>query len=67
MCKLAGLEHFTSHALRDTFATRAIESGMNPKTLQMILGHSDISMTMNLYCHVMEDTKSEEMKNIKVV
>ena len=62
-----GLEVFTSHAFRDTFATRAIEQGMNPKTLQAILGHKDFSMTMNLYCHVMEETKINEMKKINIV
>lgn len=67
ICKRAGIEQITFHALRDTFATRAIESGINPKTLQMILGHADISMTMNLYCHVMEDTKQEEMKLLEIV
>lgn len=67
ICKRADIERFSSHALRDTFATRAIESGMNPKTLQMILGHSDFSITMNLYCHVMEDTKQEEMKLLRII
>ena len=66
ICKRAGIERFTAHAFRDTFATRAIERGMNPKTLQMILGHSDISITMNLYCHVMEETKAKEMNKIAI-
>lgn len=66
-CKAAGIEHFTSHALRDTFATRAIESGMHPKTLQTILGHSRINITMELYCHVMEDTKQQEMQKLIVI
>lgn len=64
ICKKIGLEKITAHCFRDTFATRAIESGMNPKTLQEILGHSDIGMTMNLYAHVMDDTKAEQMKNV---
>lgn len=67
ICRKTGLEKFTTHALRDTFATRALESGMNPKTLQEILGHSDFSMTMNLYAHTMEETKQKEMKNVKVI
>ena len=66
-CKKSGVEKFTSHAFRDTFATRCIESGMNPKTLQEILGHADIGITMNLYCHVMDDTKVKEMNNVKIV
>ncbi len=61
------MERITSHAFRDTFATRAIESGMNPKTLQSILGHASIKMTMDLYAHVMEDTKIEEMQKVSVM
>jgi integrase len=59
------IEHFTCHALRDTFATRCIEAGMNPKTLQTILGHENLSMTMDRYAHVMPSTKQEEMNNVK--
>ena len=62
ICKRIGIPKFTAHAFRDTFATRAIESGMKPKTLQEILGHADISITMNLYAHVMEETKANEMQ-----
>lgn len=66
ICEKAGIEPVTAHAFRDTFATRAIESGMDPKTLQEILGHSDIGMTMNLYVHVMEETKREQMKKLDI-
>lgn len=59
------IEKFTPHTLRHTFATRAIENGMNPKTLQKILGHSSLQMTMNLYCHVSHDTLFEEMKKME--
>lgn len=67
ICKRVGIERFTAHGFRDTFATRCIESGMNPKTLQEILGHADIGITMNLYCHVMDETKSNEMKMVKII
>lgn len=67
ICKQAGIEKFTAHAFRDTFATRALESGMNPKTLQSILGHSDFSTTMNIYAHVMESTKAAEMAAVEVI
>lgn len=66
ICKAAGIERFTAHAFRDTFATRCVESGMQPKTLQEILGHTDISMTMNLYAHVMEETKAQQMQAVKI-
>lgn len=63
----AGIElhPFTPHTFRHTFATRAIESGMNPKTLQRILGHGTLQMTMDLYCHVTEDTMFEEMEKFE--
>ncbi len=64
ICKAAGIEYFSVHAMRDTFATRCVESGMQPKTLQEIMGHSDISMTMNLYAHVMPETKVEQMEAV---
>ena len=52
---------FTPHGLRHIFATKAIARGMRPKTLQKILGHNSIKMTMDLYCHVEQDTLREEM------
>ncbi len=64
ICKAAGIEPFTMHALRATFARRAIESGMNPKTLQEILGHSNFNITMSLYGHCLADTKKQEMDAI---
>ncbi|MCD8221016.1 MAG: site-specific integrase [Clostridiales bacterium] len=54
----------TFHTLRHCFATRCIENGMDVKTLQMILGHSTFSMTVDLYVDVMEETKREEMKKV---
>ena len=53
------------HTLRHTFATRCIESGMKPKTVQKILGHANISMTMDLYVHVTEDEKEKEMQKFE--
>lgn len=60
------IEHFTTHALRDTFATRYIEQGGSPQTLKTILGHSSLAMTMDLYSHVLPDTKQKEMESIKI-
>jgi len=65
VCKRTGVERFGVHALRDTFATRAIEAGMSPQTLKTILGHSSFSMTMDLYAHVLPNTKAEEMSKIR--
>lgn len=61
------IEHFTAHALRDTFATRYIEQGGSPQTLKVILGHSSLSMTMDLYSHVLPNTKQKEMDKLKIV
>lgn len=57
-------ERFTPHCFRHTFATRAIENGMKPQTLKTILGHSTLSMTMDLYSHVLPTTRAEEMELI---
>lgn len=57
-------EHVHPHTLRHTFATRCIENGMPPQVLKTILGHSSLAMTMDLYAHVLPDTKAEEMKKI---
>ena len=54
----------TSHVFRHTFATRAIEAGMPPQVLKTILGHSSLAMTMDLYSHVLPDTKADEMQKI---
>lgn len=54
----------TSHVFRHTFATRAIEAGMQPQVLKTILGHSSLAMTMDLYSHVLPDTKAKEMEKI---
>ena len=52
------------HVLRHTFATRCIEGGMKPKTLQTILGHSNIGITMNLYVDTTEDEKAKEVEMV---
>lgn len=62
---LEQIEPFSGHCFRHTFATRAIESGITPKTLQKYLGHSSLQMTMDLYVHVTEDTKHSEMEKLE--
>ena len=56
--------YITPHVFRHTFATRAIEAGMPPQVLKTIMGHSSLAMTMDLYSHVLPDTKAKEMDKI---
>lgn len=53
----------TPHVCRHTFCSNMAKSGMNPKTLQYIMGHSDISVTLNVYAHVnFDDAKAEVLR-----
>lgn len=52
------------HELRHTFCSNCATAGMNPKTLQMIMGHSNISVTLDTYTHIAEESKAEEMAKI---
>ena len=56
-----GMREINVHGLRHTFATRALENGMNVKTLSMILGHANSAFTMDVYCHPSDDLKFAEM------
>lgn len=58
---LEEIEKFGAHTFRHTFATRCIEAGIKPKTLQAYLGHASLQMTMDLYVHSTEAHKQEEM------
>lgn len=49
------------HALRHTFATRAVESGVDIKTLSELLGHADVSTTLNRYAHSLDEQKRKAM------
>lgn len=59
--KAANLPNINFHALRHTFATRALEAGMDIKVLSAILGHAQTSTTLNLYAHALPDHKKDSM------
>ena len=66
ICKRIGIKHFTCHAFRDSFATFAIESGVEPRTLQELLGHADFSLTMNLYTHIHAFSLEKAMSKLNI-
>lgn len=60
----AGLKSYTFHTLRHTFATRCVESGFDPKSLSEILGHANVTTTMQRYVHPSIELKKEQMERL---
>ncbi len=60
--KLPGFEDFHFHALRHTYTTNLLSNGAMPKDVQELLGHSDVSTTMNVYAHATRDAKRTSAK-----
>lgn len=60
------IRDFHPHTLRHTFATRCFENKMEPKVVQALLGHSSISITLNIYTHVLDNKMEEEIKKFGV-
>lgn len=58
------LPNITPHILRHTFCTRLANAGMNPKALQYIMGHANITMTLNYYAHATYDSAKAEMERL---
>lgn len=65
LCDEAGIKRFCMHALRHTYATRAIERDMKPKVLQQLLGHASIKTTMDRYVHVTDESKILAVKQFE--
>ena len=61
------IKHYNYHCLRHTFATRALELGMDIKTLSEILGHTNVSITLNRYAHSLLDYKIQEMNKVGIL
>ena len=64
LLKRLNIPHKGFHALRHTFATRALECGMDVKTLSEILGHKNATITLNRYAHSLWEHKSEMMNKL---
>ena len=58
------LPKITLHVCRHTYCSNMAKSGMNPKVLQYLMGHSDISVTLNTYTHLKLDDAKEEMEKL---
>ena len=65
LCGEAGIKHFTMHALRHIYATRAIERGVQPKVLQKLLGHASIQTTMDKYVHVTDESMQKAIQRFE--
>lgn len=65
LCEVAGIPPFCMHTLRHTYATRAIESGVQPKVLQQLLGHASIKTTMDTYVHVTTDSLKKAIRQFE--
>lgn len=61
------LPRITPHVCRHTYCTNMAKAGMNPKTLQYLMGHSDIGVTMNTYTHMDFETAQKEVLRLKVI
>ena len=59
------IRYFSVHNLRHTFCTRFCENETNIKVIQDIMGHSDISTTMNIYAEATDSKKKESFKNLQ--
>ena len=64
LLKTASLPDIKFHSLRHSFATRALEVGMDYKTLSEILGHSSVGITLDLYAHSLKEHKINQMKKL---
>ena len=59
------MSNITPQAFRHTYCSNQAKAGMNPKTLQYLIGHSDIPVTMNVYTHLEFDDAKDEMVRLE--
>jgi len=58
------MPNITPHVCRHTYCSNQAKAGMNPKTLQYLMGHSDIGVTLNVYTHLGLEDAAEELKRM---
>ena len=61
------LPKITPHVCRHTYCSNMAKTGINPKTLQYLIGHSDIGVTLNTYTHVKFEDAKEDLKSSKLI
>lgn len=59
------MPNITPHVCRHTYCSNIAKSGMNPKTLQYLMGHFDIVVTLNVYTHIGLDDATEELRELE--
>ena len=59
-----GITDITTHSLRHTYGTRCIESGMAPVVVQRLMGHKDVTVTLNTYTSVFDKFKAKEVEKV---
>ena len=59
------IPNITPHVCRHTYCSNMAKSGMNPKTLQYLMGHSDIGVTLNTYTHLGLEDAEDELKRME--
>lgn len=67
LLKELDIEPIKFHGLRKTYATRLFENNVPPKTVQELLGHSSIDITLDIYTQVMEDKKIEAVEKLNII
>ncbi len=64
VAEIAGITGASIHSIRHTYATRLFEKGIAPKTVSDLLGHKNVSHTLDVYTHVLPDVKSEAVETL---
>jgi len=59
------MPNITPHVCRHTYCSNQVKAGMNPKTLQYLMGHSDIGVTLNTYTHLGLEDVAEVLRRIE--